>query len=98
MIIVMFPIALPNMFQVDQTIVRLDALWLSHTRNHDFSSMQLMGNTGAFTNWVSLTLLNPKNTPSLGSLGLRITMSSVDMETGAMLGSTISITTGINHG
>jgi hypothetical protein len=29
---------------------------------------------------------------------LRIAMSSVDMETGAMLGSTISITTGINYG
>ena len=96
--IVMFPIALPNMFQVDQIIVRLDALYLSHTKNHDFSNMQLTGSTGAFTNWVSLTLLNPKSTPSLGSLGLRITMSSVDMETGAMLGSTISITTGINYG
>lgn len=96
--IVMFPIALPNMFQVDQIIVRLDALWLSHTKNHDFDNMLLMANTGAFTNWASLTLLSPITTPSLGSLGLRIAMSSVDMETGAMLGSTISITTGINYG
>ena len=86
------------MFQVDQIIVRLDALWQSHTKNHDFSNMQLMANTGAFTSWVSLTLLNPQSTLSKGNFGLRIAMSSVDMETGAMLGSTISITTGINYG
>lgn len=96
--IVMFPIVSIPMFQVGAIHAKLDALWLSHTKNHDFNSMQLMANTGAFTSWVSLTLLKPANTQSIGSLGLRIAMSSVDMETGAMLGSTISITTGINYG
>ena len=96
--IVMFPIVSIPMFQVGAIHARLDALWLSHIKNHDIDNMLLMGSTGAYTNWASLTLLNQANTQSNVNFGLRIAMCSLDMVTGAMHGSTISITTGTNHG
>ena len=95
--IVMLPIGLPTLYRHDRIIVRLDALYKSHIKNHDINQWLLMGNTGVYTNWASLIPLNQVNTRSSASYGLRINMCSVDMVTGVMLGFTISITTGINR-
>jgi len=83
------------MYLADKIIVRLDALYQSHIKNHDLDSMLLMANTGAYSNWASLKVITGQ---SNDSLGFRISMSSVDMATGVMLGVTISATTGINYG
>jgi hypothetical protein len=93
--IVTFPTALPTMYLADQMIARLDVLWQSHTKNLDFSNMLPMGSTGAYSNWVSHMTLTGL---SSGSYALRIGTLSIDMETGVVLGSTISVTTGTNYG
>ena len=93
--IVMYPIALPHLLQVEAILVKLDALWLSHIKNHDLTNMLLMANTGAYSNWVShMTLTGLLSDSCI----LRIGMCSIDMATGVMLGCTISIRTGINYG
>jgi len=77
---------------------KLDALWLSHIKNHDFANMLLMANTGAYTSWVSHTQLSRVSTRLSDNFVWRIGMCSLDMETGVMLGCTISIRTGIKRG
>jgi hypothetical protein len=94
--IVMLPIGLPTLYRRDRMIVRLDALYKSHIKNHDISQWLLMGNTGAYTSWALLTLLPPTTTPYRASCGWRMTMCSLDMATGVMLGTTISATIGID--
>ena len=83
------------MYLADQIVVKLDALFQSHTRNLDFSNMLPMGNTGVYSSWV-LPIVITGQYPD--NLGLRINMCSLDMVTGVMLGSTISFITGINYG
>ena len=82
------------MYLADQIIVKLDALFQSHIKNLDFSNMLEMGNTGAYSNWVSPMMITGV---SRDNYALRIAMLSIDMETGAALGATISIRTGIDH-
>jgi hypothetical protein len=91
--IVMFPIALPTLYRHDQMIVRLDALYKSHIKNHDISQWLQMENTGDYSSWASLSLITGR---SSGSFGWRINMCRIDMVTGVMLGLTISGTTGTN--
>jgi len=96
--IVMFPIVSIPMFQVEAITARLDALWLSHTKNHDFSNMLVMANTGESINLVTHTQLSRTITQSRDNLVLRIGMCSIDMVTGVMHGITISFITGTNRG
>ena len=77
----------------NKVVVKLDALFQSHTKNLDFSNMLLMANTGAYSNWVSPIVITGQ---SSDSYTLHIAMCSIDMETGATLGCTISIRTGID--
>ena len=93
--IVMYPIALPPMLRAETILVRLDALWLSHIKNHDLDSMLLMVNTGAYSSWaLPIVMIGQLS----GNCALLISMCNIDTVTGVMHGLTISIRTGIDHG
>ena len=81
------------MYLADQTVVKLDALFQSHIKNLDFNNMLPMGNTGAYSNWVSPMMITGV---SRDNYALRIGMCSIDKATGVTLGCTISIRTGID--
>ena len=85
---------LPSL-QLGQTAVRLDALYQSHIKNHDLDNMLLMANTGVYSNWVSHMAITGL---SSDSFTWRIGMLNIDMETGVMLGFTISVIIGISNG
>lgn len=96
--IVMFPIVSIPLYQVEAIHARLDALWLSHTKNHDLTNMLVMANTGESISLVTHTQLSRITTQSRDNLVLRIGMCSIDTATGVMLGNTISFITGIDNG
>jgi len=75
-------------------IVRLDALYKSHIKNHDISQWLLMENTGDYSSWASLSQIIGL---SSGNFGWRINMCRIDMVTGVMLGFTISSIIGTKY-